>query len=222
MEGARQSVYAAAHANSALRRVQGPTDRPHPGRGTEPALPDPGDRRDQRPADRDQRQVEGPTFGAALRAQRGSPAPDHRAAPRPPGGLHAARVEAGVIERIGGRDRRFSTLFVENLPPIVARLLAAWPRGRAYNCCDPATTWGDFVAAHAAALGCSYREERRGLGAILGALGDKHALFVLTGSAFGAHYPADALSHDLALPALRPWQEGVREGVAAFCARSRG
>ena len=132
------------------------------------------------------------------------------------------RLQRGVVERIGDRDRRFSTLFVENLAPIVGRLLAVGPRGRAYNCCDPETTWGAFVAAHAAALGCSYREERRGLGAILREIGDKHALFVLTGSAFGAHYPAEALYRDLALPALRPWQEGVREGVAAFCARARG
>jgi len=132
------------------------------------------------------------------------------------------RLEGGALDRIGRRDRRFSTFFVENLAPIVDRLLAVGPRGRAYNCCDPDTTWGAFVDAHADALGVEHRPRARSHGAILRHLGDKHALFVLTGSAFGAHFPGDALRRELALPALRPWQEGVREGVAAFLARRAG
>lgn len=129
-------------------------------------------------------------------------------------------IERGAIDVIGRRDRRFSTVYVRNLGPILDALLARGPLGEALHCSDEATTWGTFVDAHAAALGVTPRRRRRSRAAILRSLADKDALFLLTGSAFGAHFPADRLRSRLDLPALAPWQEGVREGVEAFLARS--
>ncbi|MHC4830892.1 MAG: NAD-dependent epimerase/dehydratase family protein [Planctomycetota bacterium] len=122
----------------------------------------------------------------------------------------------GVPGPLFRRERRFSTLYVANLGPIVDRVLARGPLGQAFNCAGHHTTWGAFVAEYAAQLSLPLRWKRRPLISIAGRLRDTGYQFAFMNAAFGAHFPTERLERALAGPLPRhDWREGVRAAVRA-------
>ena len=128
---------------------------------------------------------------------------------------------AGTFDLAVGRDRKFTTMWVENVPPIVRELLLAGPQMRAYNAGDDQTTWSEFVRAYADALGVPVRTRSHRLWAAARNFDDKDFLFRFMNSRFGAHFPHDDLLRQFR-PVFRPWRDGVREAVESFTADSGG
>lgn len=126
------------------------------------------------------------------------------------------RLRDGTIFSCGGGDPLVTLLYVENLGPIVARLLEHGPLGAPFNCGCHDVGWERIVGEYADCLGVEYLPRRVSKLAILAHLRDKRYLLVATFSAFGSQFPNDELRAALALPPPQPWQQGVREAVASF------
>lgn len=139
-------------------------------------------------------------------------------------GAHDTYLSPAIIDRLldgtfafcGSGDRRFSTLFVKNLPAIISRVLDAGPLHDCFNCTDGETSWREFVAEYARALEVPMPRRRRPLLSIIPRLNDKHWALIITFSRFGGQYPNDRLVARIdGLPPVRPWTEGVQEAVQA-------
>lgn len=122
----------------------------------------------------------------------------------------------------GRRNPLVSVLYVENLPDMLARVIADGPSGQAFNAACHHVPWRELLAAYAAELGIELEPRRLGLGQLLRGLRDKRFMLLFTCAAFGAHFPNDRFRTAHGLQLARSWREGVAAAVAGLAATGAG
>ena len=109
----------------------------------------------------------------------------------------AGHLAAGTLFRCGRAGKRVTVLDVEFLGPVLERVLALGPAGRAMNCGSHHVPWDEVLATYAEALGVPLAPARRSILAATWNFHDHEWMFLATSSRFGAHFPTDLLTERL-------------------------
>ncbi|MFX0148571.1 MAG: NAD-dependent epimerase/dehydratase family protein [Candidatus Hodarchaeota archaeon] len=111
------------------------------------------------------------------------------------------------------KDRKYSTLYIKNLGPILKKIIESPPSCDIFNCTDFQITWKRLVEEYVKHLGINLTEQYKPLLSVFRNYNDKDYLLMIFFSRFGCQYPNDKLKIKYNFNPIFSWKDGVKEAV---------
>jgi nucleoside-diphosphate-sugar epimerase len=110
-------------------------------------------------------------------------------------------------------NRKFSTLYIRNLGPIIKKIVESTPSCDVFNCNDFQITWKRLIEEYAKNLNIDLIEQYKPLFSVFKNFNDKQYLLMLSFSRFGCHYPNEKLKSKYNFIPIYSWKDGIKEAV---------
>lgn len=117
------------------------------------------------------------------------------------------------------KDKKYSTMYIKNIGPLVSNVIEAGPQNEAFNCTGYEMTWRDYVYEYARQLDVELEEQYQSIWKGLKNWDDKQILLMLGYCYFGAHYPNDKLKDIIGFEPKYSWKEGVADAIEGYFER---
>ncbi|MFX0138281.1 MAG: NAD-dependent epimerase/dehydratase family protein [Candidatus Hodarchaeota archaeon] len=122
----------------------------------------------------------------------------------------------GTFVFCGKKDRKFSTLNLKNLGPLLTRIIQEDPYCEVFNCTDFEITWNELIKEYAKQLDIDLIKQYKPLLSCLKRWSDKHYLLILSFARFGCHYSNDKLINRYNFTPIYSWKDGIKEAVDGY------
>jgi len=122
----------------------------------------------------------------------------------------------GTFFFCGKKDRKFSTLNIKNLGPILTRIIQDAPYCEVFNCTDFEITWSELIEEYAKLLKIDLIKQYKPLLSCLKRWSDKQYLLILSFARFGCHYSNDKLIKRYDFIPIYSWKDGIKEAVDSY------
>lgn len=126
------------------------------------------------------------------------------------------RLIEGNFYFSGNKERKYSTMNIKNIGPLLSKVINAGPQNEPFNCCDFEMTWPEYVAEYADQLNLELPDKKISVFKGLKKWRDKQYLLMVGYSYFGAHYCTDKLKEKIGFEPPHSWQEGVADGIKGY------
>ncbi len=122
----------------------------------------------------------------------------------------------GTFFFCGKKDRKFSTLNIKNLGPILTKIIQDDPYCEVFNCTDFEITWSELIEEYAKRLEIDLIKQYKPLLSCLKRWSDKQYLLILGFARFGCHYSNDKLINRYNFIPISSWKDGIKEAVDGY------
>ncbi len=128
----------------------------------------------------------------------------------------APRLLDGTYFSCGAANKKISLITVKSLAKLIMPVIDKKPTNEIYNCVSHHVSWSVLVNEYANNINKPVPKTKKSLLSAFTHLFDKHYLFLLVNSRFGAHFPNEKFINTFNIQATEAWQDAVRESVLNF------